>query len=1717
MEQAVNTFQKGLQLDSHPMMQGNESLTDCLNGTFITQNGNEITLQNDMGNARVDHAYLPAGYEPVGIKEYGGVIYVACHNPLTGKSQVGSFPSPERIKGTEYNLGNCICLDNIISSNNTQGEDKKFLVNDSILYPLTEDNSLHIGDKFAIYYTGENQEYFENVSNYNNVENTERGKLIKTPKNKLYTLSIGILNSQNEFVDITKSLFRFDENGKQLPKTGNDNFDFNNGYFIIPMDENNIPGILGNESSTQEYLKNRLALSDVNTYSYKLVGPLYLKQTLNHIREFTYNIDGYKENGKYTLIFTANITYNCPDGTIIQEHGDLTDFQDDGIRNNLDINRFCIFEVINADENSNENSNEISSKSSTEVISHTYDQTENLYHCILKKEYTYTHKDSSSNIGNFFIGVIVSDHFYNSPDNYDPCECNLTESTNEVIFDPNLSEEFSINLDLLGTGNIQFNGYRYFNNPNRTTLVYNTSYYKKQDEIKELVFKFKDITHVYTDRDEIVLGPYTAVNGKSVIEFDWEDSLDSTKEFTPRHVYRLNIYEQTQGESELEKVVENLHFLTTPLFNSCYNPSNSDFIEDFRDIRLGNENHPKYDDVICKKLTINYDYESNFKGELKKVGDYKISGSLIKTGLSGFTTDSNSSNAKESGSVWEDEEEEESGQTSSEELVQPDNITENPYRIIGTFTIPNFAPFRLAIHGTGLGNTVLNITIKNHNNQQTYTYGQYNLYNINDTLHVNEETGETNEVTFWHTMTPIFTLPAYIFNTLGDETEIDVIIDYYAGYVFDDLNLYLNTQNNTLTQFTSNEYLNIEPVTSNDSTELVNISSSLSKDITFNQDYIYIGNVKGRYQFVGDSTASNEYQAPRLTLVKNQIIDVWKYLDQSSYIDSTATHDFNNVNFDSDGNVVQNCTFVPIQAGSRFSLYKSTKQTLTYNKSIIYTFDCSYNSAFQSINSARNNYFYIEKGDLIKVKLQYNNTSINSSFTGNLGIQFNDNSSYYYIPIQTDTWFSIPEEILCNWVNSDDILIATLNSLSGVTNINNDYNLQLIVEVAKYEQTIPRTNAPLRAFSSNSSTNTDYDNHPESWIGTTLYLYINDHFYQLKSTSGDDDGTLYNITDPVTPIFNPNNDYKISFNANNAPYIVCVENHSTYDSQVNIEVNMNGTKAYKIPFDQSIINQGYIKGGVPYKLNKLGGPIYVSYYKEYNKETPIDQYKQEFVLYYKTYSSPSPDSTEQSTTPIYTAPDEIELKYSQTYQLDYTSEPRLRVINVENYPEDIQEFLTTDITLSLNQSFSGYKDKIITEGTGASIDESEIIIQGKNQFTLNQIFRAKAVSPSNVQIKNGFMSIHNLLDNLSNKDIADKATLGIYCHGRGGSDSKAINGLRDRDGNSVTNGTPFDDDTLDGLKTFELDNFKEQWFSYLNQKNFAFSYQFFRSITGGNSSNNINYRSNVANISGKVGYTSALRAARVWWRNYDDTWSLIRLTFDRFSSVSQKEELAVNNNYPVNAHYPYNFNQFLKNKLFAENFSYCAVNQSNCAAEHIYIPDKNNLAYLDRCTVNYTITPNIRSIDESSGSRYNYRENENSNFIMSFKEYFPKSKQEEPINFEIKCIEQFYDDFLNFNYNELTNIDLTTGKMTDIDGQPLISSNIYTYNNGELVFNIEKTNRLCKSDTYKMGSYNAILGKNVRTDILDLKYDTIRNDKDSDNDHQATALNFSGVKIAGVQ
>lgn len=90
----VNGFTGGLSLDLNPLTNTKEVLTDAVNASLVTGNGDEMILQNDMGNIKVPNAVLPKGYIPVGIKEFGGIAYMALFNPQTGKGQLGTFPSP---------------------------------------------------------------------------------------------------------------------------------------------------------------------------------------------------------------------------------------------------------------------------------------------------------------------------------------------------------------------------------------------------------------------------------------------------------------------------------------------------------------------------------------------------------------------------------------------------------------------------------------------------------------------------------------------------------------------------------------------------------------------------------------------------------------------------------------------------------------------------------------------------------------------------------------------------------------------------------------------------------------------------------------------------------------------------------------------------------------------------------------------------------------------------------------------------------------------------------------------------------------------------------------------------------------------------------------------------------------------------------------------------------------------------------------------------------------------------------------------------------------------------------------------------------------------------------------------------------------------------------------------------------------------------------------
>jgi hypothetical protein len=86
MENTTQAFSGGLIKDLHPLNTGKDTYTDALNATFITYNGNETALQNDMGNTRIVDSRtgkimgLHPGFIPVGMKEHGGVLYIASVN-----------------------------------------------------------------------------------------------------------------------------------------------------------------------------------------------------------------------------------------------------------------------------------------------------------------------------------------------------------------------------------------------------------------------------------------------------------------------------------------------------------------------------------------------------------------------------------------------------------------------------------------------------------------------------------------------------------------------------------------------------------------------------------------------------------------------------------------------------------------------------------------------------------------------------------------------------------------------------------------------------------------------------------------------------------------------------------------------------------------------------------------------------------------------------------------------------------------------------------------------------------------------------------------------------------------------------------------------------------------------------------------------------------------------------------------------------------------------------------------------------------------------------------------------------------------------------------------------------------------------------------------------------------------------------------------------------
>lgn len=163
---AKNTFGDGLLMDFAPDNTQATCLTHALNATLLTMDGNELSLQNDMGNGRVETAYLPEGYIPVGTCEFGDIIYIVSYNPITNKSQIGCFPSPERnISSKELSgIETTFELEEEFLKQNEFGF--KETISNSVK-KVIYDNKLNPGDKFIVH-SGNIHDNMPRISDYGN-------------------------------------------------------------------------------------------------------------------------------------------------------------------------------------------------------------------------------------------------------------------------------------------------------------------------------------------------------------------------------------------------------------------------------------------------------------------------------------------------------------------------------------------------------------------------------------------------------------------------------------------------------------------------------------------------------------------------------------------------------------------------------------------------------------------------------------------------------------------------------------------------------------------------------------------------------------------------------------------------------------------------------------------------------------------------------------------------------------------------------------------------------------------------------------------------------------------------------------------------------------------------------------------------------------------------------------------------------------------------------------------------------------------------------------------------------------------------------------------------------------------------------------------------------------------------------------------------------------
>ena len=629
--QAQNTFNEGMVLDNHPLMTPNTVLTDALNATLVTMNGNEMVLQNDMGNARVENAKLPPGYIPIGMKEYGGIIYIACYNPLTNKGQIGCFPSPQRQKtATQISEITPTFKFPDVTYIKEENDEEWYKINSLLtkceIFP--KGTIIRSGDKFSVGLpissmfgtdnidsTGENF-----ISNYDNVENG----LVKTPMNRMYTFGVATLDNNGQLRDITNQLKRY-KGGQQIQFSNIDSdlYKFNCGYWQNEMSTEDKDGLVSSELMDQTNVQSKL-----NTYNSKLFGRLFLYAKYNTVQSIEVSVIGYKklddnntinnpiytghtdndysdvelpliQNQKYLqidskilLLIYVNYKYNCPDGSKSLNSKNLVEPLE-GYKYYFDKSNQNIIRGIQFIINNNSIYNLPFS------IPNDYNKNYNL-------GYGYPLYDKITNIYSF-------SQVYTLPLNITD-KISWTAYPVTYFYDnglkfgeiPDESVSGELNPDNINSGKMELNAWRYYVNNDRVLLTWGfESYPRENDVISEVSFSFYDVAY-NTLKWKFFTKERVSYNGEFNENFDISNFISDSSNYNtsviPNKLFYVDISWKYNSQER--------HTYRWMLITGLYNPS-----------YYGNSEYPTikdYDSFLDCYYTLdntNYIYNSKAQPE----------------------------------------------------------------------------------------------------------------------------------------------------------------------------------------------------------------------------------------------------------------------------------------------------------------------------------------------------------------------------------------------------------------------------------------------------------------------------------------------------------------------------------------------------------------------------------------------------------------------------------------------------------------------------------------------------------------------------------------------------------------------------------------------------------------------------------------------------------------------------------------------------------------------------------------------------------------------------------------------------------------------------------------------------------------------------------------------------------------------------------------------